>query len=101
MGSASPRSGKRRTGSRSRRATVSTSKAASSSKLGRRDGQVRSGLKAAAWKCERLGNIGQNKPAKSKPDDAAPARANGGDRREQAPSDWQRPGAMDDDQIPF
>ena len=56
-----------------------------------RDGQARSGLKVAAWKCERLGNIGNNKPAKTKRDDAA---------RRDSSRDWQRPGAMDYE-IPF
>lgn len=30
-------------------------------------GEKRSGLNVAAWKCERLGQIGRNKPPKSKP----------------------------------
>jgi single-strand DNA-binding protein len=31
-------------------------------------GEKRSGLSVAAWRCDKLGNIGRNKPAKSKSD---------------------------------
>ena len=69
-----------------------------------KDGKERSGLKVAAWKIEKLGAIGRNKP----PADRAPAeseppptRANGnGDRRPPASrASFDRP--IDDSDIPF
>jgi hypothetical protein len=49
-----------------------------------KDGQARSGLKVAAWKVERLGEIGKNKPAEKKaPAESAKAHGNSnGDRRQ-------------------
>jgi single-strand DNA-binding protein len=64
-----------------------------------REGQPRSGLKVAAWKCEPIGAIGNNKRAKPKDEEGAPAQSNGGDRP-QGTRDWQRPGPVDDE-IPF
>jgi single-strand DNA-binding protein len=68
-------------------------------------GQQRAGLKVAAWKVERLGEIGKNKPTKPRapadgeqPNQAAPV---------SGPADYQRPldaggGRMPvDDTIPF
>jgi single-strand DNA-binding protein len=62
------------------------------------DGKERSGLKIAAWRVERLGEIGRSKPPKPKapPEGNNPAPASAG-----APSqrDWQRP--LSEDVIPF
>jgi single stranded DNA-binding protein len=35
-----------------------------------KDGEKRAGLSVAAWKCEKLGQIGRNKPPKAKPSNA-------------------------------
>jgi single-strand DNA-binding protein len=64
-----------------------------------KDGQPRSGLKVAAWKLEPIGAIGNNKKAKPKDEDSAPA-ANGNGGFQQSARDWQRPGAADSE-IPF
>jgi single-strand DNA-binding protein len=50
-------------------------------------GQQRAGLKVAAWKVERLGNIGQNKPTKPK----APAEGEQSAAPVSGPADYQRP----------
>jgi single-strand DNA-binding protein len=55
-------------------------------------GQQRAGLKVAAWKVERLGNIGNNKPPKPNADAAQAAPVSG-------PGDYQRP--LGGDEIPF
>lgn len=63
-----------------------------------KDGKERSDLKVAAWKLERLGEIGRNKPAAQAKVDDAPAQArrdSNDDRRH-----WQRPRA-DGDEILF
>lgn len=58
-----------------------------------KDGEKRAGLNVAAWKCERLGQIGRNKPSKAK---ALPE----GDHS--APMTTQQPRrAAFDDEIPF
>jgi hypothetical protein len=58
-----------------------------------REGKQRTGLDVAAWKVERLGEIGRNKPPKAKKppegENSAPPSTH----------DWQRPPA--DDAIPF
>lgn len=66
-----------------------------------KDSAQRSGLKVAAWKVERIGEIGKNKPTEKKaPAESAQARGNSnGDRRPPA-RDWQQPGA-DGDEIPY
>jgi single-strand DNA-binding protein len=67
-----------------------------------RDGQPRSGLPVAAWKVEKLGQIGRSKSRKPKAppegDDPAPPSANGGHHSTVDARDWQRPL---DDAIPF
>jgi single-stranded DNA-binding protein len=66
------------------------------------DGQQRTGLDVAAWKVERLGEIGRNKPAKPKPlpkDDHNEGVAPG-HRASAAARDWQRP-AEQVEAIPF
>ncbi len=66
-----------------------------------KDGEKRAGLSVAAWKVEKLSQIGRNRPPKPKgerPD---------GDQREQSASsasaarDWQRPARDLDQPIPF
>lgn len=73
-----------------------------------RDGVERQGLKVAAWRIERLGEIGKNKPAKPAKDDApaneqrvAHSQPNGGRQSGTPARDWQRPPADDPDSIPF
>jgi len=61
-----------------------------------KEGQQRAGLSVAAWKCEKLGQIGRNKPPKAK----------NGARDRQAPPDQRsaaehRPSASDADAIPL
>ena len=65
-----------------------------------KDGQARSGLKVAAWKVERLGEIGRDKPpAKAARTADLPAQADPTRGRWRSPAtgtptrDWQRPGA--------
>jgi single-strand DNA-binding protein len=64
-----------------------------------KDGEKRAGLSVAAWKCEKLGQIGRNKPPKAKNGD--------GTRDWQAPppdprsAAEHRPSASDNDAIPF
>jgi single-stranded DNA-binding protein len=59
-----------------------------------KDGQQRAGIKVAAWKVERLCEIGRNKPAKPKAppegEHTVPPASNGGHRQ-----------ARPDDEIPF
>jgi single-strand DNA-binding protein len=59
-----------------------------------KSGEQRTGLSVAAWKAEKLGEIGRNKPGKPKapPEGDAPAPA--------STRDWQRL-STSDDQIPF
>jgi single-stranded DNA-binding protein len=59
-----------------------------------KDGVQRSGLKVAAWKVERLGEIGKNKPAAKKPEGAT--QPNGDSKPARG---WQSP--LEDDHIPF
>jgi single-strand DNA-binding protein len=58
------------------------------------DGQQRTGIKVAAWRVERLGEIGKNKPAKPK------APPEGENPAPPSTRDWQRP-SLADDAIPF
>jgi len=63
-----------------------------------KEGQQRAGLSVAAWKCEKLGQIGWNKPPKAKNGDGA--------RNRQAPPGQQsvaqrQSSASDDAAIPF
>jgi single-strand DNA-binding protein len=59
-----------------------------------KDGQQRTGIKVAAWKVERLGEIGKNKPVKPKAppegEHSVPPASNGGHRQ-----------ARPEDEIPF
>jgi len=59
-----------------------------------KDGQQRTGIKVAAWKVERLGEIGMNTPVKPKSppegEHSVPPSSNGGHRQ-----------ARPDDEIPF
>lgn len=66
-----------------------------------KDGQTHAGLNVAAWRVERLGEIGKNKPPKPKApsEHEVPVPPINGDRRS-APRDGQRP-ASPDDAIPF
>jgi single-strand DNA-binding protein len=61
-----------------------------------KDGAERCRLSVAAWKCERLGGIGRNRPRKPNPSRAEERPVHGQDSAEQ--SDWQRPL---DAEIPF
>jgi single-strand DNA-binding protein len=58
-----------------------------------KDGQPRTGIKVAAWRVERLGEIGRNKPAKPK------APPEGEHSAPPSTRDWQRP--VSDPDIPF
>jgi single-strand DNA-binding protein len=67
------------------------------------DGQPRSGLKLAAWKIERLGEIGRNRPPKPRtpPEGSSPSPCSAlATDPEAARRDWQRPPA-DADLITF
>ena len=72
-----------------------------------KDGVERQGLNVAAWKVERLGEIGRNKAAEPRadgtksapPQQSAPPRNGNGERRPPA-RDWQWP-PTDDMDLPF
>jgi single-strand DNA-binding protein len=66
-----------------------------------KDGEQKSGLSVAAWKAEKLGQIGRNKPPREPDAGEAEQRPNGVKHSSGAPAsrDWQRPPA--DDSIPF
>ena len=68
-----------------------------------KEGQQRTGLSVAAWRAEKLGQIGRNKSPKLKapPEGNHPAPPSaGGGSAVAAQRDWQRPSAPDD-MIPF
>jgi single-strand DNA-binding protein len=59
-------------------------------------GEAKSGLKVAAWKVERLGEIGKNKPAANTQGDSTPAQARS--RPAASRANFDKPV---DDEIPF
>jgi single-strand DNA-binding protein len=66
-----------------------------------KDGEQKSGLSVAAWKAEKLGQIGRNKPPRERDAGDPESRPNGAKHSNNvaASRDWQRPPA--DDSIPF
>jgi single-strand DNA-binding protein len=68
-----------------------------------KEGQQRTGLSVAAWKAEKLGQIGRSKPTRPKaPPEGKhpPPPSAGGGSAVAAQRDWQRPSSPDD-MIPF
>ena len=63
-----------------------------------KEGQPRAGLNVAAWKCEKLGQIGRNKPPKPKSDDAE---RDWQQRPTERPASDQSRQSAPDDAIPF